>query len=141
MWPDSYTHRLQAWSLLRQQCCQCALDQALLQINDWWYEAPEAVRTIIWEDHADWPDPWQLLAGNRCCDLARALGMLYTVIMIDPPHVKDIQLVQTDHDNLVLIDHGKYILNWQPGQVLNIPSQARQVRRQLSGAVFHAVTR
>jgi hypothetical protein len=141
MWAPSYARRLQDWNLLRQRCRQEPLDQALLAVNDWWYGAPEAVRTIIWEDHEHWPDPWQLLAENQCCDLARALGMLYTVIMIEHPDCDNPQLCQTKHDNLVLVDQGKYILNWQPGQVLNIPSQAQQVRRQLSGTVFHAVTR
>jgi len=141
MWPAAYAHRLQAWNLLRSHCRDMPLGQCLLAINDWWYEAPVTARTIIWEHHKKWPDPWQLLANHHCCDLARGLGMLYTLIMMDHPAVADVALAQTDHDNLVLVNQGKYILNWAPGQLLNIQSQAVQVRRQLDSAVFTDVLR
>jgi len=113
----------------------------MLAINDWWYAAPMTARTIIWECYQDWPDPWQLLANKHHCDLARGLGMLYTVCMTEHPEIADLALAQTDHDNLVLVNQGKYILNWAPGQLLNIQSQAVQVRRQLDSAVFTDVLR
>ena len=141
MWPESYADRLQHWNLLRDQCHDIPVGQALLNINDWWFDAPVTTRTIIWEHHAKWPDPWQLLANNHCCDLARGLGILYTVIMTEHPAVSDVALTQTDHDNLVLVNQGKYILNWAPGQLLNIQSQAVQIRRQLDGSVFNGVLR
>jgi hypothetical protein len=141
MWSVAYADRLQAWNLLRDQCRDLPVGQCLLAINDWWFDAPVTPRTIIWEYHQEWPDPWQLLAQDRCCDLARGLGMLYTVCMTEHPAVADVALAQTDHDNLVLVDQGKYILNWLPGQLLNIQSQAVQVRRQLDSAVFNDVLR
>ena len=141
MWPGSYTHRLQEWNLLRDRCRDLPLDQALLDINQWWHGAPLTVRTIIWEHHPDWPDPWRLLAQDRLCDLARALGMLYTVIMTEHAEISDSRLAQTDHDNLVLVNQGKYILNWHPDQIVNIPSQAQQVRRSIGSAEFVHHTR
>jgi hypothetical protein len=141
MWPVAYEDRLQSWNLLRSHCRDLPMGQALLAINDWWYEAPVTARTIIWELYPEWPDPWQLLANKHVCDLARALGMLYTVCMTEHPEVADVALGQTDHDNLVLVNQGKYILNWCPGQLLNIQSQAVQVRRQLDSAVFTDVLR
>ena len=136
MWPTSYADRLETWSLLRDHCRDQDLEQAVLVINDWWFQAPVTVRTILWEQQADWPDPWQLLAQDRLCDLARGLGMLYTVSMTAHPEISHVALVQTDHDNLVLVDQGKYILNWAAGQTVNIPSQAIQVRRSLDSAAF-----
>ena len=141
MWPAAYEDRLQAWNLLRNRCRDLPISQALLVINDWWYQSPVTTRTIIWEHHEKWPDPWQLLANDRCCDLARGLGIVYTVIMTEHPAVSDVCLTQTDHDYLVLVDQGKYILNWAPGQLLNIQSQAVQIRRQLDSAVFNDVLR
>ena len=141
MWPESYADRLRDWNLLRDQCHDVPVGQALLTINDWWFHAPVATRTIIWEHHEKWPDPWQLLANDRCCDLARGLGIVYTVIMTEHPAVADVVLTQTDHDNLVLVNRGKYILNWAQGQLLNIQSQAVQIRRQLDGSVFNGVLR
>ena len=141
MWPAAYEHRLRDWNLLRDQCHAAPIEQALIAINDWWFESPVIARTIIWENYPEWPDPWQLLANKHHCDLARALGMLYTVRMTEHPAVSDTCLAQTDHDNLVLVNQGKYILNWAPGQLLNIQSQAVRVRRQLDSAVFNDVLR
>jgi hypothetical protein len=141
MWPTSYADRLLHWNLLRSRCQDLPIDQCLLAINDWWYAAPVTARTIIWEYHPEWPNPWQLLARKHVCDLARGLAMLYTVCMTENPAVSDASLVQTDHDNLVLVNQGKYILNWCPSQLLNIQSQAVQIRRQLDSAVFMDVLR
>lgn len=141
MWPTSYPDRLQQWNHMRHSAQALPPGQSLLMVNDWWYEFPVTTRTIIWEEHQRWPDPWSLLGQERVCDLARALGMLYTVMMMQHPKLKESCLVQTDHDNLVLIDQGKYILNWAPGQLLNIQSQEIQVRRQLNSSVFNHVLR
>ena len=141
MWHTCYADRLLHWNLLRSQCQDLTIDQALLAINDWWHAAPVTARTMIWEQHQEWPDPWQLLARKDLCDLARGLAMLYTVAMTEHPEVSDVALAQTDHDNLVLVNQGKYILNWAPGQLLNIQSQAVQVRRKLDSTVFNDVLR
>jgi len=141
MWPESYADRLQQWNLLRDRCRDLTADQALQTINDWWFLAPTTTRTIIWEEHEHWPNPWQLLANDRQCDLARALGIMYTLMMLEHAEITDLTLAQTDHDNLVLANQGKYILNWAPGQLLNIQSQAVQIRRQIHSAVFNSMLR
>jgi hypothetical protein len=55
------------------------------------------------------------------CPYARALGMIYTLVMLG---VSDIDLVDaTDHNSidvvLVLVDRAKYILNYWPHTVVN----------------------
>lgn len=141
MWPDQYPHRLQDWNLLRDQCQHMPKDLAMVEINDWWFGAPIIPRLIIWEDHEHWPDPWNLLQQNKVCDLARALGIMYTVIMTWPQDSHSCELVQTDHDNLVLVEQGKYILNWATGQVLNILSHKITVRRTLDSSRFNHLVR
>jgi hypothetical protein len=69
----------------------------------------------------DWPDPWNLLNDNNYCYYGRALGMLYTLILLG---VKDIDFVEgTDYNRenvvLVLVDNAKYTLNYWPDSVLN----------------------
>jgi hypothetical protein len=30
-----------------------------------------------------WPDPWQLLSDDVYCEVARGLGILYTITLLD----------------------------------------------------------
>ena len=53
------------------------------------------------------------------CPLARGLGILYTVTMLNRPDIQDAELINSDNDNLVQISNGKYILNWDPKQIVN----------------------
>jgi hypothetical protein len=72
------------------------------------------------DDYEKWPDPWSLLADNIYCDLARALGIVYTMLMLDRADIDTIQIAETDQGNLVLVNQGKYILNWGRDRLLNI---------------------
>jgi len=67
------------------------------------------------------PAPF-LLAQKGFCDVARFLEMLYTVMITNNQGVEDIQIIQTKTHNLVSINQEKYILNWSPGTIVNIPS-------------------
>lgn len=135
MWPAHFEHRLRDWNKLRDRCDQSSLHDSLMDINDWWFRAPMVNRYLHWDDWARWPNPWQLLADDYYCDVARALGMLYTIKMSSLAHVPS-SLIQTDSDILVLIDQGKYIVNWCPGQVLNIDSNPVAIKKQLESRVF-----
>jgi len=60
------------------------------------------------------------LSDNIYCDLARGLGILYTITLLDREDLQDSVLAESDQGNLVLVEQGKYILNWDSQQVLNI---------------------
>ena len=120
MWPKTFTARLEAWTDLRGQCQSLDPESALKKINAWWFAAPWRAYHLHWDDQATWPDPWQLLDDNLFCSLARGLGILYTIAMIDHPDIQDAELIDTGSDNLVLVAQKKYILNWDRQQVLNI---------------------
>lgn len=137
MWADTFEQRLQQWHDLRLQGQSLGEDQRMLVVNDWWWQAPMVYRGLRWDDHKDWPGPWDLLAQNHWCDLARALGIVYTLLMIDENYAGRLVLAETDKANLVLVDNEKYILNWAPTQVLNIPSTDITTRRALSGDVLY----
>ena len=69
----------------------------------------------------DWPTPWQLLSDNTYCYYARALGMIYTLLLLGN---NSIELVEAKDDNsnevvLVLVDSAKYVLNYWPDTVVN----------------------
>jgi hypothetical protein len=120
MWPRTFAERLESWAQLREQASTADAETALAAINSWWFQTPWRAYHLHWDDQAVWPDPWQLLSDDLYCPLARGLGILYTITMLDQPDLQDAVLVDTGSDNLVLVDKKKYILNWDQEQVLNI---------------------
>jgi hypothetical protein len=120
MWLQNFSSRLESWNTLRDQCQDLPLDTALQNINEWWFNAPWRPYYLHWDDQLTWPDPWQLLSENIYCDLARGLGILYTITMLDRTDVTDANLVLTEQGyNLVLVNKSKYILNWESGSIVN----------------------
>jgi hypothetical protein len=120
MWPKTVDQRLGAWYQLRESTKTLASEQALNTINAWWFRAPWCPYYLHWDDQPKWPDPWQLLSDDVYCDLARGLGILYTITLLDRPDLASADLVLTESgDNLVLVDKTKYILNWKPDSVVN----------------------
>ena len=120
MWPASFEQRLHAWGILRETVQHAPVEQALSDINAWWFRAPWRAYHLHWDDRTNWPDPWELLSDNIYCDLARGLGILYTITLVDRADLQDMMLAEIDQGNLVLSQDEKYILNWDSQQVLNI---------------------
>ena len=120
MWPTTFADRLDSWNQLRQHCQTLPIESALLEINRWWFNVPWRPYYLHWDDQPDWPDPWQLLSDNVYCDLARALGILYTITLLDRADMADAELVLTETgDNLVQVAKEKYILNWTGNEIVN----------------------
>jgi hypothetical protein len=132
MWPRDFSERLESWAQLRQQCHQLDSEPALIKINSWWFQTPWTAYHLHWDDQADWPDPWQLLSDNQYCPVARGLGIMYTISMLDREDLQDAQMIEYQSDNLVLVNKEKYILNWDPDQVVNISLGKSKPRRQVS---------
>jgi len=132
MWPRSFAERLESWATLRQYCADIDLEFALIKINSWWFQSPWTAYHLHWDDQADWPDPWQLLSDNQYCPVARGLGIMYTISMLDREDLQDARMIEYQSDNLVLVAQEKYILNWDPDQVVNISLGKSKPRRQVS---------
>jgi hypothetical protein len=126
MWPKTFAERLESWTQLRQQASTTDVESALCQINSWWFQTPWRAYHLHWDDIKDWPDPWQLLSDDIYCPLARGLGILYTITLLDRADLQDSVLTEFDSDNLVLVNKKKYILNWDANSIVNIkPTQSR----------------
>jgi hypothetical protein len=132
MWPRDFSERLENWAQLRQQCQTLDSELALIKINQWWFQTPWTAYHLHWDDQQDWPDPWQLLSDNQYCPVARGLGIMYTVAMLDREDLQDARMIEYQSDNLVLVSQEKYILNWDPDQVVNISLGRSKPRRQVS---------
>jgi hypothetical protein len=132
MWERSFDARLHSWATLRSQIQTVSLDQALAGINQWWFRSPWTAYYLHWDDIEKWPDPWQLLEDNMFCSVARGLGILYTIVLIDRPDLQSAELLEVGGDNLVVIHGEKYILNWDRDQIVNINLTAKPGRRRIS---------
>jgi hypothetical protein len=130
IWPATFAARLESWNQLRDQVQNLSIESALEDINAWWFTAPWRPYYLHWDDQSAWPDPWQLLSDDVYCDLARGLGIVYTISMLDRADMAPTTLVLTeDGSNLVQVAKEKYILNWQAEQVVNTFTKVK-IKRQ-----------
>jgi len=132
MWPKNFEERLTAWNQLRQSIKDLPLETALTQINAWWFRVPWRAYHLHWDDQLTWPDPWQLLSDDLYCPLARGLGILYTITMLDRPDLQDAALAEIGSDNLVLVAGEKYILNWDSDTIVNISPAGLQTQHSIT---------
>ena len=132
MWARTFQDRLGSWYQLRDKSQTQSLTQCLEAINAWWFRWPWCAYRLHWDDQDSWPDPWQLLEEPRLCPLARGLGIMYTLALLDSHDLTDTRMVEQDSDNLVLVSNEKYILNCDSEPVVNIAPRAAQIRHQIS---------
>ena len=132
MWPKTFAERLESWAQLRTQASTADAETALAAINSWWFQTPWRAYHLHWDDRLLWPDPWQLLSDDLYCPLARGLGILYTITMLDRPDLQDAVLAEVDSDNLVLVAKEKYILNWDSTTVVNINPTVSHARHSVT---------
>lgn len=126
MWNLRSEDRLREWKNFRQQINSLSFDEALVKTATLWSSAPFVLHYLDRMETKDWPSPWELLNENKYDDMAKALGMLYTLFLSDhgKNHTFSIMTAASSSSfevyNLVLIDQGKYVLNFVPNKVINI---------------------
>ena len=136
MWHKDFANRLESWAELRTQNQELPLETALRNINDYWQESPWQPYYLHWDDQPNWPDPWQLLSDNLFCDLARGLGILYTVSMLEHKDLISYELILAeDGRNLVLVNKSKYTLNWEGSVLVNTPLVGKAKRRFINANI------
>ena len=87
--------------------------------------APAINRWLHWQDQQNWPDPWELLNNHAYCDVAKALGIVYTIMLSGRNHLLDNTTIEQitatlDEENVVRVNGGQYVLNWDLHGVTNI---------------------
>lgn len=134
MWKLKADDRLENWKQFRRRIGTLPVDQALVECTDFWSRAPFTPFYLEHDNTNNWPDPWQLVYENYYCDLAKALGIVYTMYLSEHGATMSFVLrVYKDPKtqgqyNLVWIDDGKYVLNFIPGEVVNkkhIPTELK----------------
>jgi hypothetical protein len=118
--------RMRAWREFRTSLESLPLDRALINVAKFWSGAPFVPYNLDIMRPAEWPDPWALIDENVYCDLAKCLGIVYTVSLCK--HKMDLEIElrtyldpKNGHEyNLAWINQGKYIINMIDNEVLNI---------------------
>ena len=116
-----YETRLRSWVDLRNKLLRLSDTEIAVEIDRFWQTVPLTNHYLHPDFIKDWPNPWELISDNTYCYYARALGMIYTLLLLGN---KNIDLVEAKDDNnnevvLVLVDNAKYVMNYWPGTVLN----------------------
>ena len=124
MWNLMPNERLRHWSDFRKQISQLSLVEAIDQTQHLWCYAPFVKHYLDETRVSEWPDPWELVYENYYCDLAKALGMLYTLCLSDHKDTVSMELriykdANANQYNLVWINDGLYVANYQFNEVVN----------------------
>lgn len=125
----TYANRLLSWSGLRESVEDMSPSEALQHINSWWFDAPWHPYGLHWDDRDRWPDPWALLEDSALCPVARALGMVYTVSMLERDDLDEVEMILTDTGETLVV-YEDTILNWDREPVLN--TNSTNVKRKIT---------
>lgn len=125
MFKLSTGRRLAYWKNFRNQISSMPLLKALEETQRLWQPCPFTPFYLEIEQPALWPDPWALLTENYYCDLAKTLGIVYTLHLSD--HGKELKpeirvyydLIHRYQYHIAYFDDGKYVLNLIEDEIVN----------------------
>lgn len=123
-WNLRVNDRLTQWKDFRHELDRLPLETAVVELNNMWSTAPIVNYNLDPSDPNIWPDPWTLLAENYWCDVAKALGILYTIYFTSHRTTPMEMRVYYDYKDktrytVAWLDNGKYILNYWPYEIVN----------------------
>jgi hypothetical protein len=127
MWNLRPDERLREWRSFRNSLSALDLETAIKNTVHLWSYAPYVTHYLSADLPEDWPDPWILVHENYYCDLAKALGMLYTLYLSDHYNktITELEIriykdsTTNDWLNTVWVNQGKYILNFSFDSIVN----------------------
>lgn len=137
-WNLRVNDRLAEWKDFRHSLSNLPLAEAIEELNQLWSTAPFVTYYLDPSDPTNWPDPWTLLAENYYCNVAKSLGILYTIYFTSHKTVP--MELRTYYDykeknryHVAWIDKGKYILNYYPFETVN----TQQIEEQKLDLLYH----
>jgi hypothetical protein len=119
------SERISHWKHFRDGLDKLDTLTALQQVQQFWAACPYVPYYLDPKAPQGWPDPWQLISDNYYCDIAKALGIVYTIAFTKhnqdlKPELKIYFDSSTGYDyNLVWLREGKYILNLTDTEIVN----------------------
>ena len=125
MWTQLPSERLRSWHDFRKKINDLDTQSAIEKTYHLWCYAPFVNNYLTTDQIENWPNPWELLYENYYCDLAKSLGMLYTLYLSDHKDALEMEIrIYINPDtkqtyNLVWINQGKYVLNLEYDTIVN----------------------
>jgi len=126
--------RLRSWRDFRSTLDILPLESALARVAEYWARAPFAPYHLDPESVDTWPNPWELVDENVYCDIAKCLGIVYTMLLTKHRMDLDIEVRVYENPknlheyNLAWFNQGKYILNMIDGAIVNIKQVEEMLR-------------
>jgi hypothetical protein len=126
MWKLEAGERIARWRAFRIEIGGMPLERAIQRTAEFWQNCPHSPYYLDPNDPESWPTAWDLITENYYCDLAKALGMLYTISFSAHGLALPMELAiytdpETKYDyNLSVFAQGKYVINFMDGEVVNI---------------------
>jgi hypothetical protein len=117
--------RLSRWKSFRNNLSTFSLERAVKETSDFWQHCPFHPFYLDTARPDQWPDPWQLITENYYCDLAKCLGIIYTLHLSDHktklfPELHVYSDTNTRYDyHIAYLCKGKYVLNLVEGDIVN----------------------
>lgn len=117
-WLGRPEQRLRSWRQFRLYLEKLSPSDAVAEVCKEWSMAPFVTKYLRPYDNVDWPDPWTLLNDGKFCNLAKALGIFYTLTLCihfkdAPVELKIYSDLSNEHYDLVFID--TLVLNYVHG--------------------------
>lgn len=120
-WQLMPQERLREWRKWRKSIESLEDEDCLQAVVDWWKFTPIGSKAIDPYTRKDWPDPWELIFDNNFDENAVALGMAYTLHLMEwPCEVVLLQDTEKAFIGLVVIVDETYVLGYNYGIVDNI---------------------
>jgi len=128
MWKLDPGERIAHWRAFRLSIGGMPLEKAVQATAEFWQNCPHHPFYLDHNDPESWPTAWELISENYYCDLAKALGMIYTISFSAHGHQLPVEIhvyndLETGFEyNLAVFDNGKYVINLLDGEIVNIDS-------------------
>lgn len=125
MFKLSTSDRLRRWKSIRQNLDKLSFVEAMQTTVNLWQSCPFSPFYLDPETPGMWPDPWQLLEENTYCDLAKVLGIVYTLHLsshkpVLEPEIRIYYDPKTKYNfHIAYLSGGKYVLNLIEDEIVN----------------------
>ena len=134
MWKLETGERLAHWRAFRKSLDDLSLEEAVQATAEYWQSCPFNPYYLDPSDPESWPSAWELITENYYCDLAKSLGIVYTLHFSKHEADLDPQIhIYNDPEtgyvyNLSVLVQGKYVINFLDSKIVNIESINKKLK-------------